>query len=148
MMSTRFRSSLRLCDRCRTTYSCGVSSFSAGGRFASSYTPRRSNIPPSPARQPRNQRRALSILQQENSTGNMSSLYGDDTPDSIKNSKGLHLITQSTPNGQKVQIMLEELKEAYGTEWDTTLIVSRQKRCIPSCNCLVNDRMLMTPRTS
>lgn len=57
--------------------------------------------------------------------GTMSKLYGDDTPDSIKNSKGLHLITQSTPNGQKVQIMLEELKEAYGTEWDTTLIVRR-----------------------
>jgi len=52
----------------------------------------------------------------------MSSLYGDDTPDSIKNSKGLHLVTQSTPNGQKVQIFLEELKEVYGTEFDTTVI--------------------------
>jgi len=53
----------------------------------------------------------------------MASLYGDDTPESIKNSKGLHLITQSTPNGQKVQIFLEELKQAYGdVEWDTTLI--------------------------
>jgi len=52
----------------------------------------------------------------------MSSLYGDDTPDSIKNSKGLHLVTQSTPNGQKVQIFLEELKLVYGTEWDTTII--------------------------
>lgn len=30
--------------------------------------------------------------------------------------QGLHLITQSTPNGQKVQILLEELKEIYGTE--------------------------------
>ena len=36
--------------------------------------------------------------------------------------QGLHLITQSTPNGQKVQIMLEELKEIYGTEWTTTLM--------------------------
>jgi len=50
------------------------------------------------------------------------SLYDDTTPDSVKNSKGLHLVTQSTPNGQKVQIFLEELKLKYGTEWDTTLI--------------------------
>lgn len=37
--------------------------------------------------------------------------------------KGLHLITQSTPNGRKVQILLEELKEVYGTEcksWSLT----------------------------
>ena len=26
----------------------------------------------------------------------------------------------STPNGQKVQIMLEELADVYGTEWTTT----------------------------
>merc|ERR1711981_727639 len=65
------------------------------------------------------QRRTLSILEK----GKMASLYGDDTPDHIKDSKGLHLITQSTPNGQKVQIMLEELKQAYGdVDWETTLI--------------------------
>jgi glutathione S-transferase len=52
----------------------------------------------------------------------MASLYGDDTPASVKNSKGLHLVTQSTPNGQKVQIMLEELALLYGTTWDFTLI--------------------------
>jgi glutathione S-transferase len=28
----------------------------------------------------------------------------------------------NTPNGQKVQIMLEELHEVYGTEWTTTLM--------------------------
>jgi glutathione S-transferase len=28
----------------------------------------------------------------------------------------------NTPNGQAVQILLEELKAAYGTEWTTTLI--------------------------
>ena len=28
----------------------------------------------------------------------------------------------NTPNGQKVQIMLEELKDVYGTEWDYTLM--------------------------
>jgi glutathione S-transferase len=32
------------------------------------------------------------------------------------------LITESTPNGKKVQILLEELKDAYGTEWTTSLI--------------------------
>lgn len=52
----------------------------------------------------------------------MAHLYGDDTPASVKNSKGLHLVTQSTPNGQKVQIMLEELALLYGTTWDFTLI--------------------------
>src|SRR5215469_6240494 len=48
--------------------------------------------------------------------GTMTShtLYGPDTPDSVKNSKKLHLITQSTPNGQKLQIMLEELALKYG----------------------------------
>ncbi|KAI9805287.1 MAG: hypothetical protein M1833_005740 [Piccolia ochrophora] len=52
----------------------------------------------------------------------MSHLYTDETPDDVKNAKGLHLVTQSTPNGQKVQILLEELKDVYGTEWTTTLI--------------------------
>ena len=36
--------------------------------------------------------------------------------------QGLHLITQSTPNGQKVQILLEELKDVYDIQWTTTLI--------------------------
>jgi len=35
-------------------------------------------------------------------------LYISETPDEVKNAKGLHLITQSTPNGQKVQILLEQ----------------------------------------
>ena len=52
----------------------------------------------------------------------MSHLYGDDTPDDVKNSKGWHLITQNTPNGQAVQIYLEELKDVYGLEWGTTII--------------------------
>jgi len=52
--------------------------------------------------------------------------YTDETPDEVKNAKGLHLITMNTPNGQAVQIMLEELKEAgYKVDWTTTLIVSR-----------------------
>ena len=42
--------------------------------------------------------------------------YTNETPDQVKNAKGLHLITQNTPNGQAVQIFLEELKDAYGTE--------------------------------
>lgn len=49
-------------------------------------------------------------------------LYIPETPDEVKDAKGLHLITQSTPNGQAVQILLEELAIAYGTKWTTTLI--------------------------
>lgn len=52
----------------------------------------------------------------------MSYLYADDTPADVKDAKGLHLVTQSTPNGQKVQIFLEELALVYGTTWTTTLI--------------------------
>jgi glutathione S-transferase len=65
------------------------------------------------------------------------SLYINETPEEVKNAKvaclsslaareadilpkGLHLITQSTPNGQKLQIMLEELADAYGTTWTMT----------------------------
>ncbi|KAF9892649.1 hypothetical protein FE257_001051 [Aspergillus nanangensis] len=51
-----------------------------------------------------------------------SNFYLDDTPAEVKNAKGLHLITQSTPNGQKVQIYLEELKELYGIEYTKTII--------------------------
>ena len=36
--------------------------------------------------------------------------------------QGLHLVTMSTPNGQKVQIMLEELHDIYGTEWTHSLM--------------------------
>lgn len=36
--------------------------------------------------------------------------------------KSLHLITSLTPNERKVHILLEELKEAYGLEWTTSLI--------------------------
>lgn len=66
----------------------------------------------------------LSILtaSKPDSDSTMSKLIGSDTPDSVKNSKGLHLVTQSTPNGQKVQILLEELKLKYDTQWDTTVI--------------------------
>ncbi|KAK6078898.1 glutathione s-transferase II [Seiridium cupressi] len=38
-------------------------------------------------------------------------LYVSETPDEVKNAKGLHLLTMSTPNGQAVQIFLEELAE-------------------------------------
>ncbi|KAG4438363.1 hypothetical protein IFR05_006169 [Cadophora sp. M221] len=48
--------------------------------------------------------------------------YHQQTPADVKTAKGLHLLTQNTPNGQKVQIFLEELADAYGTEWTTTLI--------------------------
>lgn len=69
--------------------------------------------------------------------------YDDDSPADVKSAKvsqlrsvrsvyvsqlmeakqGLHLVTQNTPNGQKVQIFLEELADAYGTEWTTTLML-------------------------
>lgn len=49
-------------------------------------------------------------------------LYISETPDEVKNAKGLHLVTMSTPNGQAVQIMLEELADAYGTQFTHTVI--------------------------
>ncbi|PQE24044.1 glutathione S-transferase protein [Rutstroemia sp. NJR-2017a BVV2] len=52
----------------------------------------------------------------------MVEIYTADTPAAVKNATGLHLITESTPNGKKVQILLEEFKAAYGTEWTTSLI--------------------------
>ncbi|KAI4137481.1 MAG: hypothetical protein LQ341_005127 [Variospora aurantia] len=54
-----------------------------------------------------------------------TSLYTPETPATVREAQiaqGLHLITQSTPNGQKVQILLEELKDVYNTQWTTTLV--------------------------
>jgi glutathione S-transferase len=48
--------------------------------------------------------------------------YTSETPSEIKTAKGLHLITQNTPNGQALQIFLEELKDAYATPFTTTII--------------------------
>ena len=45
----------------------------------------------------------------------------------MKTLQGLHLVTQNTPNGQKVQIFLEELAEVYGTKWTTTLLLVNQR---------------------
>lgn len=52
----------------------------------------------------------------------MAPFYSDETPSEVKNAKGFHLLTMNTPNGQAVQIYLEELKDLYGLEWTTTLI--------------------------
>ncbi|KAL9135507.1 MAG: hypothetical protein Q9175_003309 [Cornicularia normoerica] len=71
------------------------------------------------ARTPIDKVRKLNILPK---TLNMSHLFEADTPEEVKNAKGLHLVTMATPNGQKVQIMLEELHDVYGTEWTQTLI--------------------------
>jgi glutathione S-transferase len=49
-------------------------------------------------------------------------LYISETPKEVKEAKGLHLITQNTPNGQATQILLEELADKYGTEWTTQVI--------------------------
>jgi glutathione S-transferase len=35
---------------------------------------------------------------------------------------GTHLITEQTPNGKKVQIFLEKLKDVYGTLWTASLL--------------------------
>ncbi len=86
--------------------------------------------------------RRIAILPKTFTTPNMSHLFEADTPDEVKNAKvcfgwgylsgsgvrglmvlqGLHLVTMSTPNGQKVQIMLEELHDIYGTEWTYSLM--------------------------
>ena len=53
----------------------------------------------------------------------MSHLFEQATPAEVKNGNGLSLITMNTPNGQKIQIMLEELADTYkNIEWSTTLM--------------------------
>jgi len=49
-------------------------------------------------------------------------LYISSTPKSVSGAKGLHMVTQNTPNGQAVQIMLEELAAVYGTEFTYDVI--------------------------
>lgn len=51
-----------------------------------------------------------------------SGLYIRETPTDVSGAKGLHLLTESTPNGQATQILLEELADAYGISWSTTLM--------------------------
>ncbi|KAK1246676.1 hypothetical protein MKX08_000478 [Trichoderma sp. CBMAI-0020] len=49
--------------------------------------------------------------------------YTVDTPIQLRESKhALQLLTENTPNGKKVQILLEELHDVYGTSWATHLI--------------------------
>lgn len=36
--------------------------------------------------------------------------------------QAVHLLTENTPNGKKVQILLEELRAKYGFSWETHLI--------------------------
>ncbi|KAK4952833.1 hypothetical protein LTR28_006642, partial [Elasticomyces elasticus] len=40
-----------------------------------------------------------------------------DRPSGLIAKKGLELLTFGTPNGHKASILLEELKEAYGTDY-------------------------------
>lgn len=49
-------------------------------------------------------------------------LFCEGTPQEVRDAKGLHLITQNTPNGQATQILLEELKAKYGLDWTTQVI--------------------------
>ena len=67
-------------------------------------------------------RRQYRETQQQQAASMSHHLYTDETPADVKNAKGLHLLTMNTPNGQAVQIYLEELKDLYGIEWTTTLI--------------------------
>ncbi|KAL6699884.1 glutathione S-transferase [Trichoderma pleuroticola] len=49
--------------------------------------------------------------------------YSADTPLQVRESKyPLQLLTENTPNGKKVQILLEELHDIYGLSWTTHLI--------------------------
>lgn len=60
-------------------------------------------------------------------------IYIADTPDEVKNAEGTHLITFNTGNGQAVQIMLEELAEAYDFKWTRTtlnkMVQEQKKEC-------------------
>ena len=56
------------------------------------------------------------------SSSNMKPVYTSETPDVVKTAKGIHLMTANTPNGQKVQILLEELAAKYSTTWTYNLI--------------------------
>ncbi|KAM0519608.1 hypothetical protein ACHAPE_003787 [Trichoderma viride] len=62
--------------------------------------------------------------------------YTADTPIQVSESKhALQLLTENTPNGKKVQILLEELHDVYATSWATRLIDletdEQKKRRIP-----------------
>lgn len=72
--------------------------------------------------QPRPRSQQLRPLHQHQAPTMADQLYIAETPAEVKEAKGLHLITQSTPNGQAVQIFLEELADAYGLTWTTSLI--------------------------
>ncbi len=77
----------------------------------------------------------------------MSHLFEDATPAEVKNGKGISLITMSTPNGQKVQIMLEELAEIYkDIEWTTTLMYDTLP--LPHLHALVSDDLTFLQETS
>jgi glutathione S-transferase len=52
-------------------------------------------------------------------------IYVADTPEDVKSATGLHLLTVSTPNGQKLQIFLEELAAAYGLKYTFSLVNMR-----------------------
>jgi glutathione S-transferase len=63
-------------------------------------------------------------------------LFCEGTPQEVRDAKGLHLITQNTPNGQATQILLEELKAKYGLDWTTQVIdisTNVQKEECKSC---------------
>jgi hypothetical protein len=44
-------------------------------------------------------------------------MSNDERPTGLKANKGIELLTWGTPNGWKANIILEELKEAYGKDF-------------------------------
>lgn len=68
-------------------------------------------------------RRNISIIPTPLNSMTTAGVFEDATPSIIKESKGLHLLTMNTPNGQKVQILLEELKDIYpDLKWSNTIL--------------------------
>ncbi|OIW34641.1 glutathione S-transferase [Coniochaeta ligniaria NRRL 30616] len=52
----------------------------------------------------------------------MEVIYNAATPSQLTETRAVHLLTENTPNGKKVQVLLEELRAEYGFKWETHLI--------------------------
>ncbi|KAH8905279.1 glutathione S-transferase [Coniochaeta sp. PMI_546] len=52
----------------------------------------------------------------------MEVVYNAATPSQLTETRAIHLLTENTPNGKKVQLLLEELRAEYGFTWETHLI--------------------------
>ncbi|KAB5580298.1 glutathione S-transferase [Coniochaeta sp. 2T2.1] len=52
----------------------------------------------------------------------MEVVYNAATPSRLTENRAIHLLTENTPNGKKVQILLEEFRAEYNFSWETHLI--------------------------